>query len=365
MTDPLEDVVSLGARLRAAGVAADTTRLTAFAQALETLGYADAYWAGRATLVRAADEIPAFDKAFAEHFGDRGGDDEQSAGRTSAAEGGSAVASGGEDESAEQEEIGSDAAHAERLRSKRFDLCSEDELEEVGALLHDLLATLARRRSRRYRRNRRGRLDPRRTLRRALRDGDLKELQRRQRLRPTRRLVLLIDVSGSMSAFTRVLLAFAHAAGATDPRYETFCFGTRLTRVTDQLRAGQVDAAIAAASARVSDWDGGTRIGETLDALLDEWGAGTALRGSVIVICSDGLDTGEPSLLAEQMERLARTSHRIAWLNPLMSLEGYRPLARGMSAALPFVDRFAAGDTLASLEDTAQALTAMTARRGS
>jgi len=165
-----------------------------------------------------------------------------------------------------------------------------------------------------------------------------------------------------MSTFAKPLLAFAHSALVTNPRCESFCFGTRLTRVSDALRTGDVNLAVAAASDQVGDWDGGTRIGEALVTLLDTFGRKATLRGAVIVVCSDGLDAGDPSLVSEQMARLKRISHRIVWINPAKGVDGYQPLARGMSAALPFVDRFAAGDSLADLADLAAAIAKMTAR---
>jgi uncharacterized protein len=208
------------------------------------------------------------------------------------------------------------------------------------------------RRSRRLTPARAGLPDLRRTLRRSFRTGgEPLERRFRSRRRRKRRLVLLLDVSGSMADYSRALLVFAHAAMRADRRWEAFCFGTRLTRVTRALAVSRPDEALERAAEEVVDWNGGTRIGESLKALLDEYGHRGLVRGAVVVLCSDGLEVGDPELLAEQMARLSRLAYRVIWLNPLKGDEAYEPLARGMHAALPYVDLFAAGHNLASLEE--------------
>jgi uncharacterized protein with von Willebrand factor type A (vWA) domain len=164
-----------------------------------------------------------------------------------------------------------------------------------------------------------------------------------------RRLVFVLDVSGSMTDYSRALLLFAHAALRADPRWEAFCFGTRLTRLTKVLAAAGPDRALRQASAEVFDWDAGTRIGESLAHLLA--GHASTVRGSVVVVCSDGLEVGDPEHLRAQMARLSRLAHAVVWLNPLQEHPEYEPLARGMKAALPYVDLFAGGHNLASLEE--------------
>ena len=194
-------------------------------------------------------------------------------------------------------------------------------------------------------------------MRRALRTGgDPAVLARRERQVKQRRVVLLLDVSRSMTAYSRALLVFAHAALRTAPRWEAFCFGTRLTRLTRALATTDPDEALRRASDAALDWDGGTRIGESIQAFLDGYGHAGLARGAVVVVCSDGLDTGDPELLAEQMGRLRRLAHLVVWLNPLREDPRYEPLARGMAAALPHVDVFAAGHDLASLEELAEQL---------
>lgn len=178
---------------------------------------------------------------------------------------------------------------------------------------------------------------------------------RTRRERP-RRVVLLLDISGSMSSFSRALLIFAHAALLADQRWEAFTFGTRLTRLTGVLRHAKPDEALSKAAHETRDWDGGTRIGDAIREMLTRYGKGDTIRGAVVVICSDGLDVGEPELLAAQMARLQRLAHRVVWLNPLQENPEYQPLARGMAAALPHVDLFASGHNLAEIEKACDAI---------
>jgi uncharacterized protein with von Willebrand factor type A (vWA) domain len=209
------------------------------------------------------------------------------------------------------------------------------------------------RRTRRREPARRGDPDLRRTLRRSFRTGgEPVERAWRERRRRRRRLVLLLDVSGSMADYSRALVLFARAALQADARWEAFCFGTRLTRVTRALGSSDAKEAMRRAAEEVVDWNGGTRIGAALRALMRT----NVVRGSVVVICSDGLDVGDPDLLRAEMARLSRLSHRIVWLNPLKEDPAYEPLARGMRAALPHVDDFASGHNLASLEAVAKRL---------
>jgi len=181
--------------------------------------------------------------------------------------------------------------------------------------------------------------------------------ERRLRLRP---LILILDVSGSMADYSRHLLQFAYSARHAAGKVEVFCFGTRLTRITRALEHRQPDSALELAARAVVDWDGGTRIGASLDTFVRRWGRGGMCRGGVVVICSDGLDRGDPELLAASMERLSRLSHRIVWLNPHKgSNPAFRPSAVGMMVAAPHVDLLLSGHDLASLEELAAALPAL------
>ena len=198
--------------------------------------------------------------------------------------------------------------------------------------------------------------DLRRTLRASLRYGG-EPLERRWRepSRKPRPLVFVCDVSGSMEPYARMLLQYLHAYVVARRRVEAFVFGTRLTRVTRELGRRDHDAALARVAATASDWSGGTRIGESLAELNRTHGRRIG-RGSVVVVLSDGWDRGEPEELAAEMARLARCSHRLVWLNPLKAHTGYEPLTRGMQAALPYVDHFLAGNSIASLTELADLL---------
>jgi uncharacterized protein with von Willebrand factor type A (vWA) domain len=243
----------------------------------------------------------------------------------------------------------------EVLRHKDFATYSHEEFAEAKRLMADVRLAGALRRSRRMKAARsRGvgaRPDVRRTVRYALRAGG-EPVRRawREPSRTPRRVVLLCDVSGSMEPYARGLARFLHAAVAGRGRVEAFALGTRLTRMTRALSSRDPDRALAAAARAVVDWGGGTRLGDGLRAFNDQWGTRGMARGAVVVILSDGWDRGEPDVLAEQMGRLHRVAHKIVWVNPLKAAPGYAPLARGMAAALPYVDDFVAGHSLASLE---------------
>ena len=170
--------------------------------------------------------------------------------------------------------------------------------------------------------------------------------------------MLILDVSGSMAPYSRPLVHFAHAAAMTGQKVEVFCFGTRLTRITPAVRRRDPAEAMRAVADAVEDWEGGTRIGDSLKELLDVWGGRSSLRGSVVVLCSDGLERGDPDVLARQMERLGRLAHRVVWVNPLKGSPRYEPLARGMAASLPSIDVFLSGHNLESLEALIEAVAA-------
>jgi uncharacterized protein with von Willebrand factor type A (vWA) domain len=175
----------------------------------------------------------------------------------------------------------------------------------------------------------------------------------RRRLAP-RKLVFLCDVSGSMEAYARALLTFAHVLVCGGSRVEAFAFGTRLTRLTPALRTRDAAAAIESATRGPIDWAGGTRIGDSLKRFNDEWGRRSLSRGAVVVIVSDGWERGDPSQVACEMARLARAAYAVVWVNPHKGTAGYEPLAGGMQAALPYIDRFLAGQNVADLERLAE-----------
>ena len=265
----------------------------------------------------------------------------------------------GEDEEAEGESaIRIVASGAEVLREKSFAELTPEEQEQVAVLIRRLAVRVPSERTRRTRPASKGSaFDVRRTLRRSLRtQGEPFERAWRSRGSRHRPLVLLLDVSGSMAPYSRALLQFAFAAMAAGRRVEVFVFGTRLTRVTRTLRTRNPDRALHEIGRLVRDWEGGTRIGESVRSLLDGWSQRAALRGAVVVLCSDGLERGDPELLRAQMARLRRLAHRLVWVNPLKGSPRYEPLARGMAAALPSVDVFLSGHNLERVEELARVL---------
>ncbi|MEP9362766.1 VWA domain-containing protein [Nocardioides sp. CN2-186] len=223
----------------------------------------------------------------------------------------------------------------------------------VNALLAALRPRSPERRSLRPGVWHRGKVDAARTVRASMRRmGEPAQVVYRRRLSKPRRVVLIIDVSGSMSGYAEHLLRLAHRVthGARGS-VETFTIGTRLTHLTRALRARDTEQALGAAGSMMPDWSGGTRLGENLQAFLDRWGRRGMARGSVIVIFSDGWESGETALLAEQTESLARLSHRLVWVNPHRGKTGYEPLQQGVKAVLPYVSDFLAGHSLATYED--------------
>ena len=331
MADEVGRLVGFARSLRDEGLAVGPGRVVDFCRAATMLSPEDLYWAGRLTLVAKPDEIPVYDRVF------RGVVDEPPVQIRVRVE---------EDEVAL-------ASPTELLRQKSFAQLTEEELSEVAELMKRVRLRAPSRRTRRREPARAGAPDLRRTLRRSFRTGgEPVERSWRTRRRRQRKLVLLLDVSGSMADYSRALVLFAHAALRSDTRWEAFCFGTRLTRVTRALARTDAEEALRRAAEEVVDWNGGTRIGESLAAL-----ARTGVpRGAVVVICSDGLDVGDPELLREQMARLSRLAYRVVWLNPLKEGAAYEPLARGMRAALPYVDVFQSGHNLASLEELGREL---------
>jgi len=356
--------VGFGRALRGAGLSVETRRVAAFREASGRLPLTDLYWAGRATLVSRHDEIAVFDRVFGVFFD--GGRDERPPGLAVAARR-RAVGLGSTafspDPRGSRAEVAA-ASAAEVLRRKSFADCTPDELAALHRLLVQLRLVAPVRRTRRRRLAPAGEPDLRRTIRRAFRTGaEPVELVWRARRQRPRRIVFLLDVSGSMAAYSRALLVFAHAAVRADRRFEVFAFGTRLTRLTPALDTMRPSEALRRATEAVADWEGGTRIGPSLQTFLDGYGRHGLARGAVVVVCSDGLEVGDPALVGEQMRRMSRLAHRVVWINPLRASPEYEPLARGMAAALPYVDVFASGHSLESLEEVARAIEAARTRR--
>jgi hypothetical protein len=329
-------------------VSLGTDAVESFCEAV-TLAPDDIYWAGRLTLVSRAADLPLYDRVFAAHYG---GFEARVAERPKdpAAEAETADV-GQPDAAADAEPEGqvSLASLVEVLREKSFSAYSEDDLR----VLLDACRRFAvpSRPSRRSRPARDGELDLRRTLRAAQRrGGEPIELPQRAPGRRPRPVVMLLDVSGSMTSYSRALLHFAYASVRAHRRWEVFCFATRLTRLTRLFDTRTPDEALAAATAEVGDWDGGTRIGASIERFLRDYGHRGMARGAVVLICSDGLEIEDPANLGRQMHRLGLLAHHVIWLNPLKEDPAYEPLARGMRAALPHVDVLASAHNLASLE---------------
>jgi hypothetical protein len=383
-TEPLGPLVAFGRELRARGLPVGTGRILTFVRAVAALGLTDRmsmYWAGRISMVARKDDLPAYDLAFEDWYRSLRSTEDvtieldlPSLGREGIAWSDEADGLEARDPTSaewhvvgaedEEPEPGDEAAirivasAVEVLRSKSFADLSQEEREEVGRLIRRLAVALPQERMRRTRPSARGdRFDVRRTLRRSLRTrGEPFERAWRDRRVRGRPLVLILDVSGSMSPYARALVEFGYAAMTAGRRVEVFCFGTRLTRVTRTLRTKDPNRALHEIGRTVADWEGGTRIGESLKALLDGWSQRTALRGSVVVLCSDGLERGDPELLRSQMARLGRLAHTVVWVNPLKGSPRYEPLARGMAAALPSVDVFLSGHNLESLSELSRTL---------
>jgi uncharacterized protein len=247
------------------------------------------------------------------------------------------------------------ASELDAIAARDFSTFSPDQLDEVYRLTLKIARRLARRISRRRRPStRRGRIDLRRTLRANLTRGELIDLRYRRRKRKKVRLVLLCDVSGSMDLYSRFLMQFLFALQSAFSRVETFTFSVRLTRVTEYLKARSYREVLRRLTA-VKDWSGGTKIGESLAEFNRGWPS-LVDRRTIVIVLSDGWDTGDPDLLAAELLRIKRRAGRVIWLNPLLGNPSYEPLTRGMAAAVPLVHRFAAAHNLAALRDLAGSL---------
>jgi hypothetical protein len=255
--------------------------------------------------------------------------------------------------------LGLMASDVDTLRHKSFAACTPEELAALRRIMARIKLTPPRRRTRRTVAGSAGRApDLRRTIRASLRAyGEPAELYWRQRKVRLRPLILILDISGSMADYSRSLLQFAHTAKHAAARVEVFCFGTRLTRITGALAHRSPDQALAEAAIQVCDWEGGTRIGTSLDTFVRDYGRRGLARGGIVVICSDGLDRGDPAVLASAMERLSRLCHRLVWMNPHKGDNAdFRPSTLGMMVAAEHVDLVLSGHDLSSLEELATLL---------
>ncbi|WP_460404476.1 vWA domain-containing protein [Actinophytocola sediminis] len=358
--DPVAGLVGFAAALRVAGLPCDAHRVQAYLGAVREVDLAEPnqlYWAGRLTLCAEPDDLPRYDDAFAAWFSTaRPGRARPAAPprpRQATMAALTDAADAGEQSPSATDQLRVAASARERLAHRDISSLTAAERAHLRTLFATLRLDPPLRRSRRLRRHRSGRLDVARVLRsmRAA-GGEPSRLSYRDRGRRPRRVVLLIDVSGSMSPYADALLRFAHALTRAAPAStEVFTVGTRLTRLSRQLRGRDPVDALTAASRAVPDFAGGTRLGETLRAFLDRWGQRGLARRAVVVVFSDGWERGDATLLGEQAARLARLAHAVLWVNPHAGRTGYLPVQSGIAAALPHVDRLLAGHSLATLEE--------------
>ena len=363
-----EIVTGFAAALRASGLIVPTGSVVLFTRALGHLGLERrdrVYWAGRSTLVRRQEDLPVYDRVFQWFWEDRPQP------MVAAVEETVPLVLATDDEPEPRDEPAAPApgevvtvrySAAEVLRRRDLSALTPSEWLEARRLISALRVAAEERPTRRRRPSRRrvgSNPDLRATMRRNVRRGGapIERAWKAPGLRP-RRLVFLLDVSGSMEPYARGLARFAHAAVGSRRTggVEVFTVGTRLTRITRELGRRDPDVALSAVTGAVDDWSGGTRLGASIREFNDRWGVRGTARGAIVVICSDGWDRGDPELMREEMGRLSRVARRVIWVNPLKASPGYEPLARGMAAALPYVDQFVEGHAVVSLEDLAKVI---------
>lgn len=354
----LRSAVGFGRELRAAGLSGDMSSAIDFVRALTLVDVGDrgqVQAAGAACFVRRRDELPIYHRVFAAWWRARPNPGllEMGPGQPRELAGAEEGAAAGDEEEAVGElirRVGWSPADVTRFRS--FAHMTPEELRQAERMVDTLAPRLATRRTRRHEPHAHGRrLDPRIMLRRSLATGGeaLAWAWQRPVTKP-RPIVALIDVSGSMERYARLLLRFVHALARTPARTEAFVFGTQLHRVTRFLRERDPDVALERIAAEAAYGAGGTRIGQAFHAFNRHWARRVLPGSGIVVVLSDGWDHGKPELIGAETARLARRCHELVWLNPLAGAEGYKPLAIGMAAALPHVDRFLPAARIVDLE---------------
>ncbi len=358
--------------LRDAGIPVGPTAAGELMAAAELVGLSDAhdvYHAFRALTVTSVEQIPTFNEVFIRFFGT---DDSHvvtittpAPPRTWSIHHARDEGAEGEGEEPSEEEAFVGASARERLATRDFATLTPEEEAEVRTLIARMVWHPALTWSRRRRPSRVGdRPDLRRTLRGSVGpEGDLLRVATTERRIRRRPLIFIADVSGSMERYAEMLLYFAHAARGRLGRLEAFVFSTRLTRITRQLERRDPSSAIAEVAEAVTDWSGGTQIGEAIRTFNVEWSRRVGRGSPIALIVSDGWDRGDPGLLASEMARLHRSVHRVVWLNPLAGRPGYAPETRGMRAALPHVDDFLPAANLTDLATLIELLESVPARR--
>lgn len=388
MSDPrlAENIVHFARVLRRAGLAVGPQQVLDAIEAVNVAGLRsrrDFYWLLHATLIKRHDSHQIFDQAFHVFWRDpqlldkmmammlpeirtpEDEDAEKANRRLSEALFGNDAQDQEENEEPDVEVDANETfSAAEVLRKKDFEQMSAAELAEARAAISRLHLPLDEARIRRTEPNPRGHLaDMRATLRATMRSGGIIPLKRRAYRRRRPPLVVLCDISGSMSVYARVFLQFLHALTNDRDRVHVFLFGTRLTNVTRELRHRDVDEALARVTAAVDDWDGGTRIGETLRRFNVEWGRRVLGQGAVVLLVTDGLDRDAGVGVEPEIARLHRQSRRLIWLNPLLRYDRFEPKSLGIRALLPHVDEFRAVHNIASLAELVEALSGTAARK--
>jgi uncharacterized protein with von Willebrand factor type A (vWA) domain len=348
--------------LRVAGLAVTADRDAGFLEAVSIVGMNDeraTYWAGRATLCSGPDDTARYDKVFGSWFSalwpDRALPSPTSppVAQAPLSEDGSR-----NDTEGQRQVVHAVASSTEVLRHRDLGQLPPSEKARLAALFTSLARPQPRRRTSRREEWHRGEVDARRTLRRQLeRMGETGRLEWRRRGSRSRRIVLLVDVSGSMSAYADALLRLCHRWAFGHANVAVFTMGTRLTHVTRAMRQRDPEQALIAAGEVVPDWSGGTRLGESLKAFLDRWGQRGMARGAVVVLFSDGWERGGTDVLEEQMRRLRSLAHRVIWVNPHRGKPGYQPIQSGIVAALPHCDHHVAGHSLRTFDDLAEVVT--------
>jgi len=330
----------------------------------------DVYWSGRITLVRKKDNIPLYNKRFQAFFLDIS-DDELDARKvklkSSANAGATLEVPNVEqglpgDVQEDESRMGYMASAADISRYKAFAECSDEELNRFRKLISMLKVSPPKRRTYRTQSTPKGKvLDMRRMARETMRSlGEPKDLMYLKRKEKLRSIVFILDVSGSMADYSRNLLQLAYSARRANTKVEVFCFGTRLTRITKSIDKRTPDEAMRLAGESVLDWDGGTRIGDAIAAFVKESRRSRLGRGAIVVICSDGLDQGQPQDLDKAMQTLSRLAHKVIWVNPHKGdNEDYVPNTIGMMIADPYIDRIFSGHNFKSIEEFARELSRM------
>lgn len=373
-------IVEFVQELRGLGLPIGVDQAVSFGESftwIQPLSRDQVYNAARSTLVNRHEHLGAFDIAFARYW-ERCSDTPQPQKTPQAPRHrlqdfhqSSLVSFMAEKATRQSEEIEitdrtKTATNSEWLQRKDFATLTAEELSSLRRAMASIRWDFSRRRTHRLTKSKRGRLlDHRETLRRAARlGGAIAELPRRERKEKTRPLVLVADVSGSMELYSRIILQFFHGLSQQLDATEAFVFGTRLTRITEAFRLTNMDAALDEVSRQVLDFSGGTRIAESLHTFRRSWGVKVLRRGAVVIVISDGCETGDVEQLKREVQSLQRACYRLIWLNPRLGQRRYEPKVRGMAAVLPYVDDFLPIHNFESLRQLRDHLARLPKRKG-